>query len=546
MRLASYRQANVEEVFDAIVIGSGMGGLTAASLLARHAGKRVLVLERHYTAGGFTHVFRRPGYEWDVGVHYIGQVNDPGSGVRAAFDHLTDGRLRWQPMPDVYDRVVLGGREYEFVSGSERLRARLKADFPAEGRAVDGYFRAVQSAARAIGPYFASKAIPRLIERIAGPLMRMPFLRHAGRTTAEVLAGLGCSRELSGVLTGQWGNYGLPPGRSSFGVHAVIAEHFFGGASYPVGGAGAILESMLPGIESAGGKLLISAEVKEIVLDKRGRATGVRMLDGREFGAAMVISDTGVANTYLRLLPSGAASRLGVAQKLARIPASMAHLSLYVGLKHSSEELGLNPGNLWLCPGPDHDANVKRSEASPDEPLPALFISFPSAKNPAFASRYPGRATIEVVAPAPFAWFEKWADTRWKHRGAGYDELKVRLAERLKEGLETAVPQVRGKLHYWELATPLSTRHFVNYEHGEIYGLAPVPERFRLDCLGPRTAVPGLYLTGADVAIAGVTGAMFGGILTASTILGRNLVRAVTRRQPRTTPTPKGLSASAL
>src|SRR5580658_10952823 len=104
MRIASYRQATVEDTFDAIVIGSGIGGLTAASLLARHAGRRVLILERHYTAGGFTHVFHRPGYEWDVGVHYIGQVNDPASPVRRAFDHVSGGELDWVPMPDVYDR----------------------------------------------------------------------------------------------------------------------------------------------------------------------------------------------------------------------------------------------------------------------------------------------------------------------------------------------------------------------------------------------------------------------------------------------------------
>ena len=82
MRVSSYRQANVDDNFDAIVIGSGMGGLTTASLLARHARKRVLILEQHYTAGGFTHVFHRPGYEWDVGVHYIGQVHDPRSPLR--------------------------------------------------------------------------------------------------------------------------------------------------------------------------------------------------------------------------------------------------------------------------------------------------------------------------------------------------------------------------------------------------------------------------------------------------------------------------------
>ena len=86
----SYKQAKLAEQWDAIVIGSGIGGLTAAVLLGADAGKRVLVLERHYEVGGFTHTFHRPGYEWDVGLHYIGQMQDTSSAVRRAFDHVTE------------------------------------------------------------------------------------------------------------------------------------------------------------------------------------------------------------------------------------------------------------------------------------------------------------------------------------------------------------------------------------------------------------------------------------------------------------------------
>src|SRR5579864_8972066 len=138
----SYKQVALQDQWDAIVIGSGIGGLTTAALLAKHAGKRVLVLERHYTAGGFTHAFHRPGYEWDVGVHYIGQLQDPASPVRAAFDHLTEGRLAWNPMPDVYDQVRIADRVYEFRTGVERFRAGLLSAFPREATAIDRYLAA--------------------------------------------------------------------------------------------------------------------------------------------------------------------------------------------------------------------------------------------------------------------------------------------------------------------------------------------------------------------------------------------------------------------
>ena len=100
----SYKQhRDLAERWDAIVIGSGIGGLSAAATLAKIGNKRVLVLERHYTAGGFTHTFRRPGYEWDVGIHYIGGVSHPRGMTRRLFDFITDGELEWADMGDVYD-----------------------------------------------------------------------------------------------------------------------------------------------------------------------------------------------------------------------------------------------------------------------------------------------------------------------------------------------------------------------------------------------------------------------------------------------------------
>jgi all-trans-retinol 13,14-reductase len=202
---------------------------------------------------------------------------------------------------------------------------------------------------------------------------------------------------------------------------------------------------------------------------------------------------------------------------------------LYVGVKETAASLGIAGTNIWVHPTPNHDANVKRFDSDPKAAFPSVYISFPSAKDPDFERRHPGRATVEVVTFPPYRWFERWQDSNWRRRGSDYDALKEQLADRLQEELIRQVPILAGKIDYAELSTPLSTRHFMNYQHGEMYGLSGTTERFRLRCLTPKTSIRGLYLTGQDVTSLGVTGALFGGVLTSSAILKRNLMGTIAK-----------------
>ena len=490
----------------------------------------MLVLERHYAVGGFTHVFRRPGYEWDVGVHYIGDTQ-PGSLLRALFDEITDAQLGWADMGPVYDRVVLGDLTFDFPRGAAALRAQLAATFPAEVTAIDRYFALVRETVAAMHEYFASKAFPRLLGAMLMPLARWRFFRHADRTTREVLESLTADQRLIGVLTAQWGDYGLPPAQSSFAIHALIADHYFNGASYPVGGAARIAETVVPVIRAAGGEVLSNAEVAEIVVEGN-RAIGVRMAaDGAVLSAPLIISDAGVANTFGHLVPSSVAARHGLRTALADLPPSIAHACLYVGLRGSARELGLTPANLWISPDVQHERTFAAS-ADPSA-RPSAYISFPSAKDPDFERRCPGRATIEVATLLPWARFAAWQDSRWHKRGAEYDAAKQQLADQLLDILYTHVPQARGRVEVAELSTPLSTRHFAAHPRGEIYGVAHTPARFRHPLLRPQTPVRGLFLTGADIASCGVGGALIGGALCASAILRRNLIDAALSARPQ-------------
>jgi len=523
-----YRKWKDDTSFDAIVIGSGIGGLSVAALLAKHAGKRVLILERHTTAGGFTHTFSRKGWEWDVGLHYIGQVSQ-GSMLRGLFDEVTDGSLEWEPMGDVYDTVVIDGERWEYVAGREAWRERMGSYFPDEIEAIDRYLKLVQEAIGSSQGFFSEKAVPAPVALLAGPWMRRRFLRHADRTVGEVLDGLTDNPTLKAVLAAQLGDYGLPPAQASFAIHAMVFNHYLEGGAYPVGGSARIAEAVAPLIEAAGGQIVIGAEVSTVLVEG-GRAVGVRMTDDRELRAELVISDAGVPNTVFRLLPEGAPGRDALLATLKGTARSASHVCLYAGLEHTDSELGLDRSNLWVYPSTDQDGDFARYLADPEAPLPLVFLSFPSAKDPDFARRYPGKATIEIVSIAPYDRFAQWADTTWMKRGEDYEAIKEELSRRLIEVLEREVPQVAGKIAYHELSTPLSTRHFAAYDKGEIYGLEHTPARFRERALKPRTGLKGFYLTGQDACTAGIAGALFGGVLAASSILGKNLLGEIARR----------------
>jgi all-trans-retinol 13,14-reductase len=514
--------------WDAIVIGSGLGGLTAASMLARHAGKRVLVLERHYTAGGFTHTFHRPGYEWDVGVHYVGDVHRSGTLLRRAFDHLSDGELAWADMGDVYDTIVIGDDRYELVAGRERFRQRMHEYFPRHRDAIDRYLERLRATVRTSKRFFLEKVLPPALGTLASPALRWPALREARRTVKDVLGEITDDPRLTGVLTGQYGDYGLPPGQASWFMHALLVGHYLGGGAYPVGGSSRIAATILPSIERAGGAVITSAAVEQILVE-RGRAIGVRLAGGEEVRAPVVISDAGISVTYGRLLARDVAARAGVKPTVHGAPPSFAHISLYVGLRHDTAALGLERSNLWVYPDHDHDRTVARFVRDPDAPMPVSYISFPSAKDPDFARRHPGRSTIEVVGVAPHAWFSRWQDTTWKKRGEDYEAFKAKLAARMMGELLRQCPQLEGKIDHAELSTPLSTTQFAGHPHGEIYGLAHTPERFAARHLRAHTPIAGLFLTGADICTAGVGGALMGGLMTATAVTRKNMIGAILR-----------------
>ena len=526
-----FRKSLVDEHYDVIVVGSGIGGLTNAALLSL-LGKKVCVLEQHYTAGGFTHAYRRKGYEWDVGVHYIGEVHKEYSSLRRIFDVISNSRLKWAEMDPVYDKIVLGNEEYDFVAGKDNFISHLVERFPDDERAINLYVELVRKLSKESAKYFAGQALPLWMAKVYNQFRPLFVSKEFFLTTREVLESLTSNQKLISVLTGQWGDYGHVPKDSAFLMHALLAKHYLAGAAYPVGGASAIAREIIPTIVKSGGGVFTDALVEEVLI-KNNTAYGVKLSNGCEITGGKIVSNIGFVKTMQQLLPKSSQSEHKTSQWMNEVNLSSSSICLYAGFKGDSHELNLHSTNLWLYPNSDHEANVERFQNTNKEDveteLPLVYISFPSTKDPQWSTHFPNKSTVEIVSITHSHWFEQWQGTEWNKRGDEYIAYKEALSQKLLNKLFEREPQLRDKLDYYELSTPLSTQFYQHNVEGEIYGLDHKVDRFNKSFLHPQTPINNLYLTGADIMTAGVGGALMGGVMTTMRMQGLRNMSQVTK-----------------
>ena len=508
-------------MYDAIVIGSGIGSLTTAGLLAGVAGARVLVLEKHSTPGGLTHSFRRMGASWDVGLHYVGDMH-PRSRPRQLFDYLTGGALTWNRMPSGYDRFVLPGHGLDVTipSGIAHYRALLTDLFPAERRAIRRYCRDVTRAYSWMSLRYMADMVPPL----ASPAINLALRLRTGcalERTEHYMERRFRDPALRALLTTHWGDYGVEPARSAFVAHAMIVCHYMNGAWFPRGGSGQIARMIEERIRATGGEIRLCQDVDEILIDD-GRAVGVRVTDrsgptpvSYEEHAPIVVSGVGARETYTRLLPTTGpvgALTAPVRESIARLGHGGSAVTVYLTLDHYPT--GVDGSNVWVNTSEGPDDLEQMTEGLCQGHPQSAFVSFPGIKS---GDRH---ATVEIVSFARPEAFDRWSGTRPGMRGEDYERVTSAMARGLIDLADTAIPGLKDAVHSVEVGTPLTIEHFTSHEGGCFYGLPLTPERFTADLTSPSTPVDGLYLTGQDAGMPGIVGAALAGMSTACKILG--------------------------
>ncbi|WP_328856394.1 NAD(P)/FAD-dependent oxidoreductase [Williamsia herbipolensis] len=529
--------------FDAIVVGGGLGGCSAAAHLAA-LGHKTLLVERYSILGGSSHVFRRDNeWEFDCGVHYVGDCGPEGEVPRLLRGLGLDEAIGWLPLdPTRFDTVIAPGLEVRTPADWDRYLINLEGAFP-EDRA--GIRRAV-GVLRKLGESLDRTRDTQSYGRFAAAMGRAGWAApYAFLPYVALLVRCGLSPRTILAMSVQNGALASTPETLSTLGHAIFLQNYVGGgAYYPRGGGQTLAAGFAAVIRANGGEISTNTTVARIRTEG-GSVIGVELTGGRHLDAPIVVSDLDPVRTFRDLVGTENLSRrlrlrsrswtmskplingfFGVAMDLSDIPNT--NYFAIPDLSVADSLMSLKRFGERTAGGKGHrDGEAWARDFARSQPM---FVQSSSRRDPDYRRAAPlGHGTVEVQTLAPYRpdlWgFDGYdvADREYK-RNKQYQRVKEIVLDGMLERMEQAIPGSSSRVLISELGTPATQERYVGNTGGAPFGLAYTPTQMGPMRPGPATSIQGLYLVGTSTPSGPATqGAMVSGQIAAGIIVGRDL-----------------------
>lgn len=452
-------------IYDAVVIGSGLGGLICARQLAL-SGHSVALLEKHHQPGGCLQSYQRGGLHFDTGLHYVGGLAE-GQPLHDDFERLGLLKLSWQRLdPDGFDQITIGRQTFPLAEGFDRFAERLADFFPEEREGL---------------------------RKLTALLRQLPPIEESGQLNAyDCLASLIHNPVLLSVVSA--GAMRMELRRESLPLFTFA--HAMGSyiqSSWRLKGSGnQIVSSLTEDIKRAGGEIFCKAEVKALK-EQDGRIVAAQCPNGRHFEGRLFVSDVHPQLTFGWLKESTTLRGI-FRRRIAAMENTFGMLTVSLVLKPD------------VLPYFNHNKYVFR------KPNVWTFTTDSGAVGGVMVSaRVPEDGTtcvrqIDLLTPMPWNLCQHWEDTTVGRRGQIYELQKERMADECILLAERVIPGLSGMVEKRYVSTPLTWRDYTGTPFGSAFGIRKDCRKPLLTMLSPQTPIPNLFLTGQNLMLHGLEG----------------------------------------
>jgi phytoene dehydrogenase-like protein len=493
--------------YDILVIGSGLGGLVSALILAKE-GLKVCVLEKNNQYGGNLQTFSREKLIFDTGVHYLGGLSK-GQNLHHFFSYLEimDDLELHQMNEDGYDKISFGEEndEYPHAQGYENFIEQLAAYFPNEKQNLESYCEEIQ---------YVCAQFPRY--QVIGKDSYNEEILHLN--TKRFIESVTQDKKLQAVLLGSNFLYGGDSENIPFYVHALTVNSYIQSAYKCVKGGSQITKLLIKKLRQYGAEVHKHSEVSGFIFDEAGVLSSVTTKSGKEYAAKKFISNIEI-RSFIKLIGEEKLRKSFLNRVMSWEPVSSC-FSVYLVLKPQS--LPNFNYNIYHYSSEEMVWNAFRYSKD-SWPETYMLSSTPSKHYPDYAE------SLTAISYMDFDEIKDWEKTVntvvEKHdRGLKYEHFKLEKAEKMISALEKKIPNLRHSIKSIYTSSPLSYRDYIGSFEGNMYGYMKSSDNPLKTMVSPRTKTDNLFLTGQSVNMHGILGVTIGAFNTCAEILGKEIV----------------------